>query len=489
MSESYCSCHLLDGTIHDGKLLDFDPETRHARLLDHQNRQPQAIAFEQISHLYHNQSHPMGEQQRFTLRFFSGAVLRSHCLGSHTDLLGHHLFHIGRPTTGTHLFIPQEAPHQITQEHTPATVDGKTNRTIQMVDELIHQAIAERASDIHLRPLQEKVEVKFRIDGEMVLIRHISPQQYPALVSRIKILGDMDIAEHRKPQDGAHRLTIEGHQVDLRISTVVVVEGESVAIRILDPRTGLRNLSQIGFRSDDENRFRKMLEQKGGLILVTGPTGSGKSTTLYAAMRALREHQLNIISLEDPVEYRIDRVRQIEINDAAGSTFPKNLRHILRHDPDVILIGEIRDEETARIALQSAYTGHLVLSTLHTGDAPSAIPRLLEMGIEPYTLKDTLLGVLSQRLIRRVCPHCHGEATTMKECTHCHQSGYLGRIPLYELMQADEGLRELIHGGVTAQQIRQHAIHSGMVSMQTYANTLVQQQSTQAAEIARQESS
>jgi type IV pilus assembly protein PilB len=473
MSDALCSCHLLDGSVIHGTLLNLDLEQRCALLTRAESAAQETVAFDQISHLYHNRPHPAGEQRPFTLQFANGAELRSHCLAATSDLLGHHLYHVGQPATTTHLFLPAETPHLLTLERRHRSLEAQEGQTIALVDELIEQAIAERASDIHLRPLQEKVEVKFRIDGEMVLVRHLNPTHYPALVSRIKILADMDIAEHRKPQDGAHRLSIEGREVDLRISTVVVVEGESVAIRILDPRTGLRTLSQIGFRSADEARFRQMLEQKSGLILVTGPTGSGKSTTLYAAMRMLRERELNIISLEDPVEYRIDKVRQIEIHDAAGSSFAKNLRHILRHDPDVILIGEIRDEETAHIALQSAYTGHLVLSTLHTGDAPSAIPRLLEMGIEPYTLKDTLLGVLSQRLVRRRCDHCHGAAAAVAHCSHCHQRGYHGRMPLYELMPVDEGLRELIQAGITAQQIRRHATQSGMISMQSYAATLV----------------
>ena len=248
-----------------------------------------------------------------------------------------------------------------------------------------------------------------------------------------------------------------------------------MVIRILDPQAGLIDLSEIGFQSNDEQQFRQLLQKKSGLILVTGPTGSGKSTTLYAAMQALRGNDLNIISLEDPVEYRMEHIRQIDINDAANNTFAKNLRHVLRHDPDVILIGEIRDEETAHIALQSAYTGHLVLSTLHTGNAPSAISRLLEMGIEPYTLKDTLLGVLSQRLVRKQCPECHADATLQPHCDHCRQSGYRGRVPLYELMVVDSPIREQIVDGVTVEQIQRQAIASGMVPMEEYAATLAQQ--------------
>lgn len=489
MSEHHCHCYLLDGTVQHGTLLELNHRERLAKLSC--NGERQSIPFTSISHLYHNRSHPAQQLRTFMLHFNSGSQLHSHCMGTIEDKLGHHLHHVGSPTTSIHLFIPTESPHQLTfgasEPFSTPTASASTESVVEQVAALFQQAIRERASDIHLRPLKEKVEVKFRIDGEMETVQQLDPAQYPALVSHIKILANMDIAEHRKPQDGAYRLQFEGRDVDLRISTVVVVEGESVAIRILDPKSGLRTLSEIGFRDSDEQLLLELLQQKGGLILVTGPTGSGKSTTLYAAMRALREQQLNIISLEDPVEYRIDQVRQIEINEAAGSTFPKNLRHILRHDPDVILIGEIRDEETAHIALQSAYTGHLVLSTLHTGDAPSAIPRLLEMGIEPYTLKDTLLGVLSQRLVRSTCPHCHGQPEAVTSCHHCHQSGYHGRVPLYELMPADESLRDLIRSGITAQEIRTHALSDGMIPIEQHARMLVQQQSTQPEEITRKE--
>ncbi len=479
-------CHLLNGDTIAGEGFQIDHTSRQLRLTRKGSGDIEPYPFEQISHLYHGRPHPLQQQQSFTIHFADGASLSSHCMGAVEDEQGHHLYHIDHPHTAIHLFIPAGSPHTVTLSapvtHTPSTGGAST---IELVSALLEEGIAAGASDIHLRPLQDRVEVKFRIDGEMVLIRQLEPDRYPALVSRIKILGNMDIAEHHKPQDGSHHLLLEGRQVDLRISTVIVVEGESIAIRILDPKTGLRTLQEIGFRENDEHRLASMLQQRSGLILVTGPTGSGKSTTLYAAMRALREQQLNIISLEDPVEYRIDQVRQIEISQATGNSFATNLRHLLRHDPDVIFIGEIRDEETAHIALQSAYTGHLVLSTLHTGDAPSAIPRLLEMGIESYTLQDTLIGVLSQRLVRKVCPHCRGEVEAMKRCDHCHQSGYKGRMPLYELMQADEELRSQIRPGVTAQQIRTLAISAGMVPMTEYAKVLIEQHNTQAEEVAR----
>ena len=465
MSEISCRCHLLNGEIRIGTLLQIDNDRRQLQLQITHHPEPEQIAFQQISHLYHNSPVRYTTPGNFEIRFVDGATLHTSNRCYRHDSAGHHLYGIGNNRDVVHLFLPQESPHQLEVTHQPQEQDN--NQTIQQVTQLFEQAIALRASDIHLRPLSDRVEVKLRIDGEMQHNLAIELPLYPAIVSRIKILGNMDIAEHRQPQDGAHHLQIEGRQVDLRISTVPVLDGESVVIRILDPKTGLRTLSEVGFSTDDEQCFRQMLQKKSGLILVTGSTGSGKSTPLYAAMRTLRKQQLNIISIEDPVEYRIDRVRQIEIHEAAGSTFAKNLRHILRHDPDVILVGEIRDEETARIALQSAYTGHLVLSTLHTGDAPSAIPRLLEMGIEPYTLKDTLLGVLSQRLIRNICEHCKGKVDAEEPCPHCSGSGYYGRKPLYELMQTDEPLRELIQPGVTAQEIRQQAIRSGMVAMES----------------------
>lgn len=481
MSTVHCICHLHSGESLEGALLQIDSDNQQLLLQPQQSTEAERIPFQQLSHLYHNRAAEYSTPGTFQILFANGAHLSGHNRCYRRDSAGHHLYGVGHHREEIHLFIPEPTPHQLEVAHKPQ--EANSNHIIQQVNQLFEQAIELRASDIHLRPSSGEVEIKLRVDGELLHNGTIEQQHYPAVVSRIKILGNMDIAEHRQPQDGAHHLQLEGRQIDLRISTMPVLDGESVAIRILDPKSGLRKISEIGFQPHDEALFRHLLEKRGGLILVTGPTGSGKSTTLYAAMRALRKQQLNIISIENPVEYRIDRVRQIDVNEATGNTFARNLRHILRHDPDVILVGEIRDEETAHIALQSAYTGHLVLTTLHTGDAPSAIPRLLEMGIEPYTLKDTLLGVLSQRLIRKRCSHCGGERDSVKGCPQCGQSGYHGRLPLYELMPVDEPLRNLIRSGVSAREIRQQAITSGMLPMEAYAKSLIDQQTTHPQEI------
>ena len=481
--------YLLSGSTIHGQLIKIDSQQRliHYSLAG----QPQQLPLAQLSHLYHHAPHPRGSLFSFQILFSDGSTLSSEAESHQQDSAGDHLYNLSTETHPVHLFLPQESGHQLTikipQRKWAEPPEGQ--QVVTLVHQILQDAIHQRASDIHLRPLQHQVEMRYRIDGVLQLRQPIDTTRYPAVVSRIKILANMDIAEQRHPQDGAHRYSIEGRQVDLRISTLPVLEGESVVVRILDPKSGLRSLSEIGFRPRDEQKLRQMLQQKSGLILVTGPTGSGKSTTLYAAMRELRQQQHNIISLEDPVEYQMDRVRQIEINEATGKSFANNLRHVLRHDPDIILIGEIRDQETAKIALQSAYTGHLVLSTLHTGDAPSTIPRLLEMGLESYTLQDTLLGVLSQRLIRKVCDHCHGTEPEQSGCNHCNQSGYYGRLPLYELMELTPALREQIHNGVNAEEIRKEAIAAGMVPIEAYAETLLQQQTTTRKELQKKHES
>ncbi len=485
MSSSPFSCQLIDGQTITGKLHNIDAESRSVNYHDDISNQVRELSFQEISRLYHHQPLPEKMAFPFYVQFSDGSTLSSSAEYYQSDSAGDHLYNTGGSRQGVHLFLPDGGLHQLAvdlpkKRQTVDPIQGK--KIITLVGEMINEAITRRASDIHLKPLQTVVEIRYRIDGSMRLAHRINRNHYSAIVSRIKILGNMDIAEHRLPQDGAHHLTLNGRGVDLRISTVPTMEGESVVIRILDPKRGLRKISDIGFRFGDEQLFRQMLQQKNGLILITGPTGSGKSTTMYAAMDTLRERALNIISIEDPVEYRMDRVRQIEVNEAANNTFAKNLRHILRHDPDVILIGEIRDQETAKIALQSAYTGHLVLSTLHTRDASSAITRLLEMGMEPYMLKDTILGVLSQRLVRKLCDQCHGESPEKDSCHHCNRSGFYGRTPLYELIKVNSPIRDHIMDGVTADEIRATAIENGMVSMELHAAELISQHITTAQE-------
>ena len=352
--------------------------------------------------------------------------------------------------------------------------------TVRFVDSLLEDAICRRASDIHLRPGKHDVAVLFRIDGVLSEIRRLKPGNLAAIVSRIKIIGGMNIAERRLPQDGRHLVRMGGRTIDLRLSIMPTVHGESVVIRILDTQQSMKNLSQIGFNEHDAERFRQLTSHSQGIVLVTGPTGSGKSTTLYAALNGIKDSGVNVITVEDPVEYQIDGIRQIQVKPQIGYTFARALRHILRHDPDVIMVGEIRDQETAMMATESALTGHLVLSTLHTNSAATTVTRLLEIGIAPYLLNASLLGVLAQRLVRRNCPHClepeqvpeHVRRTfglSADEvfyvgcgCEHCHGKGFAGRIAAYELLEVTPALRALIQPAVAAQAIEQQAIADGM---------------------------
>ena len=352
--------------------------------------------------------------------------------------------------------------------------------TVRFVDSLLEEAISRRASDIHLRPGEHDVVILLRIDGVLLEIRRLKHSNLSAIVSRIKIIGGMNIAERRLPQDGRYMVKQGDRTIDLRLSIMPTVHGESVVIRILDTRQSLKTLDQIGFNGRDVERFRDLISHNQGIVLVTGPTGSGKSTTLYAALNGIKDKGVNVITVEDPVEYQIDGIRQIQVKPQIGYTFARALRHILRHDPDVIMVGEIRDQETAMMATESALTGHLVLSTLHTNSAATTITRLLEIGIAPYLLNASLLGVLAQRLVRRNCPHClveedisaHVRSTlglssdepfyVGSGCEHCRNLGFAGRVAAYELLEVTPALRAMIEPSVSAQSIEQQAIHDGM---------------------------
>ncbi len=380
---------------------------------------------------------------------------------------------------------------------------GRERPVVRLVNNIILEGIRRRASDIHLHPFRDHADLLYRIDGTLIKVRSFNIKLLPALVARIKIIARLDIAERRLPQDGAARALYEDRTVDLRISVIPTVDGESVVIRILNTETGLKVLSQLGFSSNDEMQFADLLHKSYGILLVTGPTGSGKSTTLYAALGEVIKQNVNIITVEDPVEYHIPGIEQIQVNTATGYTFAKALRSILRHDPDAILIGEIRDEETAKIAIQSALTGHLVLSSLHTNDAASSVTRLLEMGVEPYLLSATLLGVLAQRLVRRNCPHCLeveevdplirrvlGVAEDEvfykgKGCEHCNGTGYSGRMAVYELQLLNNALRARIVPGVTAEEIRQLAVANGMATLTQNALAQARARKTSLIEVYR----
>lgn len=374
---------------------------------------------------------------------------------------------------------------------------------VRLVQNIIIDAIRRRASDIHIRPKDREALVIFRIDGSLVPVRTFSKSVLPAIVSRIKVLGNMDISEHRLPQDGQARVRNRGRVIDLRLSVIPAVHGESVVVRILDVSRGLKSLDEIGFTGEDEERFRNLLTHNQGLVLVTGPTGSGKSTTLYAALQEIRRRDVNIITVEDPVEYHLDGINQIQVTPRIGYTFARALRHILRHDPDVIMVGEIRDVETARMAVESALTGHLVLSTLHTNSAATSITRLLEIGVDAYLARATLMAVLAQRLVRLNCPHCvtseEVPGSVQRElglgadelfyhgagCEHCFHTGFQGRHAVYELLLVTRAMQALIHPDADAGELEQQALRDGMVSLTDNALSLARQGQVSMAEVYR----
>lgn len=354
---------------------------------------------------------------------------------------------------------------------------------VRLLNAIILQAITRGASDINVRPEKDRVNVFYRVDGRMQFSRTLSRSLLPALVSRIKIIGQMDIAERRLPQDGHARIVRGERQIDLRISIIPTVTGESVVIRILDKSVGVKPLDELGFKPKDLELIRELLTRPQGMMLVTGPTGSGKSTTLYALLSELKQQNPHILTVEDPVEYDIDGVEQVQISLAKGYTFAEALRHFLRHDPDVIMVGEIRDEETAHIANKAALTGHLVLSTLHTNDAASTVTRLVDMGVEPYLLSTTLMCVMAQRLIRLNCPRCKAQeqiapylrqSMRLQEsevffrgegCYHCNYSGYKGRTTVCELLHITPAVAERINAGASYQAVMEVALAQGMTRL------------------------
>ena len=380
---------------------------------------------------------------------------------------------------------------------------SKERPIVRMVQNTLMEAVRSKASDIHIRPGEKDVDLIFRIDGSLMNIRRFSKAIHAAVVSRIKIIGRMDISERRIPQDGRAIVMVNNHKVDLRISIMPTVNGESVVIRLLDTMVGLKSLDQLGFDERNYKLLRDMISKSYGVLLVTGPTGSGKSTTLYAAIEHIRKTNVNIITAEDPVEYHIAGIEQMQVNHKVGYTFARILRNILRHDPDVIMVGEIRDEETAKIAIESALTGHLVLSTLHTNSATVTLTRLLEMGVQPYLINDTLLGVLAQRLVKTNCKYCLEEEPVDdavyealninpsekffkgKGCEKCRNTGYKGRMAVYELLAMSPELRKLVSTGVGADFIEAKAIEEGMVPLTQNALKAARERKTSLAEVYR----
>ncbi len=346
---------------------------------------------------------------------------------------------------------------------------------IRLINAIISQAIQEKASDIHVEPFEDRVSIRFRTDGVLAEVLSPKPQLAPLLVSRLKVMARLDIAEKRIPQDGRISVKIAGHAVDIRVSTIPSAHGERVVLRVLDQAAGQLGLAQLNMPSEVQGRFESALRKPHGIILVTGPTGSGKTTSLYAGLSFLNTRERNILTVEDPIEYLLPGIGQTQVNTKVDMTFARGLRAILRQDPDVVMIGEIRDTETASIAVQASLTGHLVLSTLHTNTAIGAVTRLHDMGVEPFLLSSSLEALMAQRLVRVLCKECKEphEATESEcqrlglpsgvivhqavGCEHCHHSGYRGRTGIYELIPVDDQLRLLIHEGAGEQTMLKHA--------------------------------
>jgi type IV pilus assembly protein PilB len=387
----------------------------------------------------------------------------------------------------------QLSPHINTWEEQQAIKLATDRPTVRLINNLIIDAVTRRASDIHIRPGEKSVDILFRIDGSLIKIRSFDKKMLPAAVARIKIISGMNIAEHRLPQDGRTKTRHKDNDIDLRVSIMPTIHGESVVLRILDTSTSLKSINSIGFSEQDAELFSQLVNKNSGLILVTGPTGSGKTTTLYAALQEIKKRDINIITVEDPVEYHIDGILQIQVHASIDYTFARALRNILRHDPDAIMVGEIRDEETAKMAVESSLTGHLVLSTLHTNSAAATITRLLEIGIQSYLLNSTLLAVLAQRLVRKNCSFCLVEESVPKVvrkalhlsdtevfykgkgCEFCHGTGHAGRLAVYELLEVTPEIRELIQPKVNASDIEREAIKGGMLPLTEHALSLARQ--------------
>ena len=402
------------------------------------------------------------------------------------DYAGGMLAPIAEPAVGLPVRRPEEDVFE--QAGGTKTATAETAPIIDLVDLVIKSALKSRASDIHIEPTETNVVVRHRLDGLLKEVMDLPKWVHEGLVARIKIMGGMDIAEKRLPQDGRVRAQDEsGSEVDFRASTLRTIFGEKIVMRVLDHRKGVPPLEELGFSATALEQLRFFLRHQHGMILVVGPTGSGKTTTLCSALTSVRSERTNIITIEDPVEYQIPGVNQTQINDKIKLTFASALRSILRQDPDVVLVGEIRDQETARIAMQASQTGHLVLSTLHTDDAPSCVTRLTDIGIEPYVSASALIGVIAQRLMRRLCMHCkrpytpdpetlramnvtETEAATLTfyravGCDQCNHTGYRGRVGIYEIMHVSDKLRRIIAQKGSEAQVRDAAISGGMISL------------------------
>jgi len=358
---------------------------------------------------------------------------------------------------------------------------------IRLVNDVLFRALQLRASDIHVHPYESKIQIRYRIDGILYDTLSLNKNVLPLIISRIKVMAGMDIAERRLPQDGRCSVRLGQREVDLRISTVPTSFGERSVLRLLDKSTGLFGLNELGLCDEDLHKFDSLLNRSHGVIFVTGPTGSGKSTTLYACLNRINSAEKNVITIEDPIEYQLEGISQIQVATKKGMTFATSLRHVLRQDPDVIMVGEVRDIETARMAIQSSLTGHLVFSTLHTNDSAGAVSRLLDLGVEPYLVSSSLIAIIAQRLVRKVCPDCKEHVTPTpvelrelglgkmdpdsgnffvgKGCERCFQTGYRGRTGIYEMMMIDTEIQNLIYKRESAGAIKRIALDSGLKTL------------------------
>lgn len=373
---------------------------------------------------------------------------------------------------------------------------ASSSPVVDTVNNLIGKAVEMSVSDIHLEPQRNNLSCRYRIDGVLHAESNIPYESQAAIISRIKIMANLDIAEKRLPQDGRIKMSVAGKDIDLRISTFPTLYGENVVIRILDRSGGILRLKQLGFSDDVLEKFNELIKRPYGIILVTGPTGSGKTTTLYAALNEIDSVEKNIITVEDPIEYELENVRQSQVNVKAGLTFARGLRAIVRQDPDIIMVGEIRDKETADISIHAALTGHLVFSTLHTNDAPSAANRLIDMGMEPFLISSSVIGIMAQRLVRILCPSCKEEYSPPRDilerlgihekdieaseqkgkkavfynpkgCRKCKQRGYIGRMAIYELLLPNDKIKEMISEKTSASVLREEAVKAGMKTLRT----------------------
>lgn len=369
----------------------------------------------------------------------------------------------------------------------------KNAPTVKLVDSLLKNAVEQRASDIHIEPYEKYIRVRYRIDGQLEEISSLNIDVLPGIVTRIKILADLNIAERRIPQDGRIVTIINNKNVDMRVSIIPLITGEKVVIRILDRSNYKIGKDNLGMNNEDIKKLENIISVPHGIILVTGPTGSGKSTTLYTILNELNSINKNIVTVEDPVEYSMDGINQINVNNKVGLTFATGLRSILRQDPDVVMVGEMRDNETAEIGIRAAITGHLVLSTLHTNDAPSSVIRLVDMGVEPFLVATAIKGVIAQRLVRRICPSCKeafeadeaqkklmhinsSDNVTLhkgKGCASCNYTGYSGRIGVYEIMNVDRSIKDLIIKSNNPEDIKDEAIKNGMKTLADSCRELV----------------